>query len=221
MIRLTKGAEPDILITKAAKWTKTLVDKIVAGKKPTNGEKTRYRHEKIKKALVAETNGKCAYCESKLLHIHHGDVEHIYPKSLDPFLTFTWTNLTLACEICNQNKDDNDPYLTYIIDPYVGYPEQHLVFLGGLIFARGTAEGISTRTLLKLHRAELVEMRTHQVEKIMGIYHQILDTTLPTVVRQALYDDLRATEASPAAPYTAMAKSIIEAMKDRLPADLV
>ncbi|MBZ9795573.1 HNH endonuclease [Mesorhizobium sp. ES1-4] len=221
MIQLIKGIEPAILAANAATWTEVLTDKLAAGEVPTPAEKTRYRNPQIKNSLVAETHGKCAYCESKLQHIHHGDVEHIYPKSLDPEQTFVWQNLTLACEICNQNKSDLDPYLEHIIDPYALDPEGHLIFHGGLVFARGTPEGVATLALLKLHRAELVEMRDRHVEKIMGIYAQILDTTLPRVVRQALYDDLTAREGVPHAPYAAMARCVMAAMKPILPADLV
>ena len=81
MIKLSKTEEPQILLDNGPNWTKVIVDKIAVGETPTDTEKTRYRHPDIKAALVAETNGKCAYCESKVLHIHHGDVEHIYPKS--------------------------------------------------------------------------------------------------------------------------------------------
>lgn len=138
MIKLSKLDEPDVLFNNSATWTQVLLNKEAAGKKPTASEKSRYRHPEIKAVLVKETGGKCAYCESKLLHIHHGDVEHIYPKSLDVRKTFEWRNLTLACEKCNQNKSNKDPLLEQIIDPYEDDPEYHLVFVGALIFPRGT-----------------------------------------------------------------------------------
>jgi uncharacterized protein (TIGR02646 family) len=99
MIRLTKLAKPQILQDNEARWTAIIVDKVALNEVPTQTEKTRYRHPQIKAALVQETRGKCAYCESKFLHVHHGDVEHIYPKSLAPEKTVVWENLTLACEI--------------------------------------------------------------------------------------------------------------------------
>jgi uncharacterized protein (TIGR02646 family) len=209
MIRLTKLDEPDQLSANAVDWTKTLLDKRAAGLEPTAAEKSRYRHPEIKAVLVEETHGKCAYCESRLQHIHHGDVEHMFPKSLDPSKTFEWSNLTLSCEICNQNKSNKDPFMNHIIDPYSIDPEDHLLFLGGLVFSKGTVEGTSTRALLELHRAELVEMRNAQVEKIMAICAQVLDTTLPLIVRRALYEDLVRREAGARAPYSAMAKCIV------------
>src|SRR5947209_8328121 len=127
MIRLNKGPKPQILTENEAAWTAT-----VANGEATPAEKARYRHPEIKEALVSETHGKCAYCESKLQHIHHGDIEHIYPKSLALEKTFEWENLTLACEICNQNKSNKDPFLEQILDPYSVEPSEHLFFAGPL-----------------------------------------------------------------------------------------
>ncbi|UPQ40163.1 HNH endonuclease [Providencia rettgeri] len=216
MIKLRKLPEPARLSTNAANWTQILKDKILRGETPTATEKSRYRHPEIKAILVQETHGKCAYCESKLQHIHHGDVEHIYPKSLDIDKTFEWQNLTLSCEVCNQNKSNKDPYIENIIDPYHTDPEEHLMFIGGLIYPKGTDLGISTRILLKLHRAELVEMRNAQADKIMGIYAQIQNDSLPIIVRKALYDDLLNNEASASAPYSLMAKCIVKTMQQHI-----
>jgi uncharacterized protein (TIGR02646 family) len=109
MIFLKKGEEPQVLISNGPVWTQKLLQREAAGETPTRTEATHYRHPDIKAALVAETHNKCAYCESKLQHIHHGDVEHIFPKSRDPSRMLKWDNLTLACEVCNQNKSDRDP----------------------------------------------------------------------------------------------------------------
>lgn len=216
MIKLTKLPEPNILSINAVNWTQILIQKRSRGETPTAAEKSKYRHPNIKNILVQETHGKCAYCESKLQHIHHGDVEHIYPKSLDINKTFEWENLTLSCEVCNQNKSNKDPYIENIIDPYITNPEEHLMFLGGLIFSKGTDLGTSTRLLLKLHRAELVEMRNAQVEKIMGIYAQIMNASLSILVRKALYDDLIENEAGDSAPYSLMTRYIIQDMVQRI-----
>jgi uncharacterized protein (TIGR02646 family) len=208
MIKLSKLPIPQRLADNGSAWTKAVVEKLAAGDVPTPTEKSRYRHPEIKAVLLNETHGKCAYCESRLQHIHHGDVEHMYPKSLDPTKTFEWENLTLSCEVCNQNKSNKDPYLNNIIDPYQIDPEDHLIFIGGLVFAKPTPQGISTRILLELHRAELVEMRNDQVEKVMAIYALIMDLALPLSVRRALYADLLQREAGPAAPYAAMTRCV-------------
>jgi uncharacterized protein (TIGR02646 family) len=220
MIKLQKGPIPNALDENAAKWTKALLDKIANGEKPTDAEKSKYRREDVKAALVAETNGKCAYCESKIKHIHHGDVEHIYPKSLDPSKSFEWENLTLACEVCNQFKSDYDPYVEHIIDPYLIDPEQHLRFFGGLIYSRGTPHGNASKEILRLQRPALVEQRNEHIDNIMKIYGRIFDVSLPLGVRQAIYDDLVGTYTDGSAAYSAMAKCLVDQMRNDLPADI-
>lgn len=220
MIRLNKQAKPQILAVNETTWTSVIVDKLALGQVPTDAEKTRYRHPQIKAVLIQETHGKCAYCESKLLHIHHGDVEHIYPKSLAPEKTVEWANLTLACEICNQNKSNHDPFLEHIIDPYVTEPSQHLLFNGALIFPMGSPQGTSTRTLLDLNRGELAERRKEHLEKVMGIFDTISRVDLPEEVRKAIYQNLVANEGSSASPYTAMTRSVLQQILQHLPAEI-
>jgi 5-methylcytosine-specific restriction endonuclease McrA len=221
MIRLAKVAKPQILVDNDVQWTAAIVNKIAAGETPNNTERTRYRHPQIKTALIGETHGKCAYCESKLLHIHHGDVEHIYPKSLAPEKTVEWENLTLACEVCNQNKSDKDPLLESIIDPYLTDPSEHLIFSGPLIFPRGTPAGTSTRTLLDLNRGELSERRKEHLEKVMGIFDTVSRADLPIHVRQAIFRDLASREADASAPYSAMVRTVVEQAKRVLPAEII
>lgn len=220
MIRLAKEPKPEILLDNEVQWTATIVNKIDAGEILTNAEKIRYRHPQIKAALIRETHGKCAYCESKLLHIHHGDVEHIYPKSLAPEKTVLWENLTLACEICNQNKSNRDPLLENILDPYLTDPSAHLLFSGPLVFPRGTPAGTSTRTLLDLNRGELSERRKEHLEKIMGIFDTASRADLPMGVRQAIFRDLVSREAGASGQYSAMAQAAIEQVKQALPPEI-
>ncbi|PVZ43914.1 HNH endonuclease [Pseudomonas sp. CC120222-01a] len=220
MIKLTKLEAPQVLTDNFNNWTNTILEKIEKGEAPTNTEKSRYRHKDIKARLEEETNGKCAYCESKLKHIHHGDVEHIFPKSLDPSRQFEWSNLTLACEICNQNKTNRDPTLEYIIDPYAIDPCDHIYFTGGIAYPLGTPEGISSITLLDLNRPALILTRTEKVQKVMHIFDTILRNDLPIQAKKAIYNDLLSNECSNKSQYSAVAKSLIDAMKPKLPADI-
>ncbi|MGL4692512.1 MAG: HNH endonuclease [Stenotrophomonas maltophilia] len=221
MIKLEKSNEPQILIDNYTLWTRAILDKIAAGSSPTETEKTRYRHTDIKSALILETHGKCAYCESKLLHIHHGDVEHIYPKSLDPALTVQWTNLTLACEICNQNKSNKDPYVKFIIDPYATDPKDHLTFAGALALSKGTMYGTNSRAILDLNRGNLVERRQEKLAGLIAIAENILRVDLPQATRQAIYDNFIQNDASDDAPFSAMAASFLEQIRRDLPPDII
>jgi hypothetical protein len=221
MIKLTKEPKPKILLENAVAWTASLLSKLAAGIEPTAAEKTRYRHKDIKSVLEKETSGKCAYCESKLKHIHHGDVEHIYPKSLDPSRQLEWENLTLACEICNQNKSNRDPHLEFIIDPYVKDPDQHIFFFGPMAFSLGTAEGVSSITLLDLNRPELVVMRNETVQRIMGLYETLLRPDIPLIAKRAILDDIEANESNGSAQFSAVVKSVVASMRSKLPQEML
>ena len=219
MIKLEKGAVPKILEDKSEEWKQTLLEKLSLGT-ATPTEKARYRHPEIKAALVTETHGKCAYCESKLRHIHRGDVEHIAPKSLSPELTFEWTNLTLACEICNQNKSDKDPKHFQILDPYVVDPDLHLMFLGPFVVPTGTPQGISTRLILDLDRPGLVERRKEKLEKIMSILGTASRGDLPLEIRKAILRDVQRHEAGESAEYSAMANTAVGEFIRHLPVEM-
>lgn len=220
MIKLTKGVTPDILVANGAAWTQILLDKKASGEVPTNTEKTRYRHPDIKDALKNETSGKCAYCESKLLHIHHGDVEHIMPKSLDLASILLWENLTLACEVCNQKKSDLDPNALHILDPYSDEPSDHLVFAGSMAVAKGTPKGISSLAILDLNRGELVERRKEKLDKLAFLIDTVTRNDLPLPARRALWADAVANDVSAASAYTAASKAFIDFMTLHLPVEV-
>src|SRR5258706_8988507 len=71
-----------------------------------------YSRTDVKDALIELFQEKCAYCESKCLHVYSGDVEHFRPKGeiteanpVTPgyyWLAASWDNLFLSCRNCNQ-----------------------------------------------------------------------------------------------------------------------
>lgn len=220
MIKLEKTTKPDVLTTNAEEWTRNVLGKIAAGNKLTSTDDARYRHPEIKAALVAETHGKCAYCESKLKHIHHGDVEHIKPKSLDPAMRYEWSNLTLACEICNQNKSDRDPKVEHILDPYLIDPVDHLTFVGSFVFSLGTNYGKNTEVLLDLNRVALLERRKSRLENVMAIYETVLKAELPLQTRKIIYQNLLTNDAGMDSEYAGMLRCVVQYMKEKVPAEL-
>ncbi|WP_421268535.1 HNH endonuclease [Aeromonas veronii] len=221
MIKLTKNNKPEILLKNAEKWTEDILKKLQNGEKPSNTDNARYRHPEIKSALISETNGKCAYCESKLLHIHHGDIEHIIPKSLEAKKRYEWENLTLACEICNQNKSNNDPQTTYIIDPYITEPADHLHFSGSMIFPLGTINGLNTTSILDLNRPHLIERRQEKLQRVLSIIETIFSEHLPIQTRKVIYDNFLEHDASPSSEYTAMVQCVVQSMQGRLPKGMI
>jgi uncharacterized protein (TIGR02646 family) len=98
-----------------------------------NGERTFefdssiYGAKSVKNALIRAQQGKCAFCESQVRHIAHGDVEHYRPKGgvrqseADPLdqpgyfrLAYGWENLFFACQLCSQSFKKN---LFPLVDP--------------------------------------------------------------------------------------------------------
>lgn len=55
-----------------------------------------------KKQLLAESNNKCAYCETPTAVVDYGDVEHFRPKSKYWWLAYSYENYLPSCAICNQ-----------------------------------------------------------------------------------------------------------------------
>ncbi len=216
MIKLTKGPEPDVLVRLGPEWTATLLDRALAGVPATEAERGRYRHTDIKEALKAETFGKCAYCESKLLHISYGDIEHIVPKSVRPEFAFTWENLTLACDICNTNKGHQFGNHDDLVDPYVVDPATEFLFLGPLVLpVPGDDSALKTEMTLKLNRAELVERRTEHIQKLrmeIEALARIVDADLREVVRRDIIE--RGTES--AREYAGTARAALQVFLARI-----
>ncbi|MCP3476508.1 HNH endonuclease [Bradyrhizobium sp. CCGUVB1N3] len=161
MIRLTKGLMPARLQRHAAQWTQELLAAIAAGEKAEELRKSKYNHKDIKDAIKGETHNKCAYCESNPNHVTFGDIEHILPKSVKPELTYDWSNLTLACDICNTKKRDNEGF----IDPYTEDPGDHLQFLGPMLRAKDE-HGRNTSVGLDLNRIALIERRHEKLQDL-------------------------------------------------------
>ena len=186
MIKLYKTDKPPILVKNEQAWLDALKQKLSSKIEPTPAERHRYRHTEIKQALVIETSGKCAYCESKILHVTYGDIEHIYPKSKDISMTFKWENLTLACNTCNTNKGSND----FIINPYIVDPEEVFSFVGPMIFAKPHSHiAWLTEKCLDLNRMELIERRAVALKSIkdqIALMNYAQDNTTKDVLREDL-----------------------------------
>lgn len=60
-----------------------------------------YAADDVKQKLEEIYNNKCAYCESK---ISGGHIEHFRDKRDYYWLAYSWDNLLLSCEKCNQHK---------------------------------------------------------------------------------------------------------------------
>lgn len=194
MIKINKDTKPKILEDNAKRWTD---EYLTALKQPTPVPphiKYRYQHNDIKDALEKETHGKCAYCESKIKHVAFGDIEHILPKNKNacPELYVEWTNLTLACEVCNRtNKKDyynpSDP----LINPIADEPDKYLMAFGPFIYqVPGEKKGELSIAILDLNRSELIERRKEKIENLLPLVDKWKKETNETY-KKLLYSQIK------------------------------
>ena len=123
MIKIEKPAKPPkILLEKGAVENKK--NCAAYDRSPTDYRSGRrnfkpkgiYRAQSVKNVLRRAQYKKCCYCESKVSHIDHGDVEHYRPKGAVKqtkgqrveypgyyWLTYDWNNLLFSCAVCNQS----------------------------------------------------------------------------------------------------------------------
>ncbi len=212
MIKLIKGDKPAVLVAHGEEWLNIVQTALAEGRQPSAYEKSRYRHADIKAALRIETHGKCAYCESYLLHIAFGDIEHIVPKSFAVEETFRWENLTLACDICNTYKGDG----LDLIDPYIDDPNEHFIFFGPMVVPKPASDrALVTEKRVRLNRSELLERRG---KKLGGIATQIalIEKAGSAQLKAALAADLILNETSDGAEFAAVVRGFIGVMKSEV-----
>lgn len=209
MRNIVKLSEPTILTEKKKKWKASLLSK------PSYYKKNKYRHPEIKSRLLAETNGKCAYCESKIGHNCPGDIEHKIPKSKKPDLIFEWNNMTIACNECNRRKDQYyDPNCMFL-DPHTDDVENLLQHVGPLVFNRpGNIRSEVTVRLLELNslkgRISLIARKVEKLESTKNLVERISTTGNPTL-KSFLLDQL--TESYDiSSEFSGMVKTYVEGL---------
>jgi uncharacterized protein (TIGR02646 family) len=128
MIRVVKpGQAPRILRERGQRTTEANQQAFMNGERTFEFDSSIYGAKSVKNALIRAQQGKCAFCESQVRHIAHGDVEHYRPKGgvrqseTDPldqpgyfWLAYGWENLFFACQLCNQSFKKN---LFPLVDP--------------------------------------------------------------------------------------------------------
>ena len=164
MIKLKKGPEPVVLTNKNTEWTEEY-RKGIEDDNLTKTQRFRYRDPQIKQAIRDETCDKCAYCESKVSHVHPGEVDHILPVSRRRDLIVAWTNLTYVCTECNRRKLDYYSEEEPLVNPYVDQPSEHLIFFGPLVLHKND-KGFRTTRKMGLSRVELFERKQERIESL-------------------------------------------------------
>jgi len=203
MIKLTKTTIPAKLQASSAAWTIEYADSVANDTRP---RPARYRDAAIKDAIVVETCGKCAYCESKIRHITFGHIEHILPRAARPDLVVEWPNLTLACDRCNNEKSDYYDVAAPLVHPYEDDPREHVVFLGPVAASTGTQLGYRTVRILNLNRDDLFDRRREALQTLgdlIELYHAQPDGPLKRAVLREVRERITET-----AEYSAAATDV-------------
>lgn len=191
MIRVKRGRSPGVLTRNRARWLSDLQQATTQEERDRVLE--RYRHKEVKDALVALFHGKCAYCESFIRHVDYGHIEHYRPKAKYPKLAFTWSNLVLACGVCNGSEYKGDAFPLKakggpLINPCAEEPSLHLSFeydpVAKLSSVRGkTTRGDTTEKCLGLNRQDL---RTHRSTRIKHLWFIAQKAATDSEARQLL-----------------------------------
>jgi len=169
-----------------------------------------YKHPLNKQALLNSTYGKCMYCESKILAVDYGDVEHILPKAEGrfPHLEFDWGNLGIACGKCNNSKSDQYNAELPYVNPYEENPSDYLVAEYNLIFSlRGCERGALTINDIELNRVELIERRKTHVDRIRDAVTAVFSRQDANLRRLALAE--LAKEANPDKEYSFVVETLL------------
>lgn len=186
MIKLQKRLVPAAVAEAIAERAARYAGFRQAGAEIPEGLAGAYKAPEVKALLREETFEKCAYCESKVLHIDFGDVEHIKPKDTFHELRYSYENLTLACGVCNNKKRNFYSEETPLLNPYIDDPKDHLMAIGPMVLRTpGSDRGLVTQKILDLNRPSLVERRTERLEAIASMADQLAKTK-SAAVREVL-----------------------------------
>jgi CRISPR/Cas system Type II protein with McrA/HNH and RuvC-like nuclease domain len=169
----------------------------------------RYRHADVKAAIVSDSHGKCMYCESRITHVHPGEIEHILPSSKRPDLVVAWENLGLVCTECNREKSDYYEPALPLLNPFEDEPSEHLAFYGPLVLHKaGAARGeITVRTLKLNDRTALFERRKERIEQLQILMDRL--ETIPAGPLRGAVDQALETELEDDKEYAAAAREFV------------
>jgi hypothetical protein len=172
VIRLTRGAKPQVLVDKEGHWREEYLKRIGGDESVPKAALTRYAHEDVKAAVLRDSRGKCIYCESKPRAVYPGAVEHLLPKAADKFpeRVVDWENLGFVCFECNREKLDYWDPIAPILDPYVDEPADHLVFFGPIVLARADSDrgAVTVNELALDRRLDLLDRKADRIRVVQG-----------------------------------------------------
>lgn len=169
-------------------------------------------YQVAKEGLFRDQHTVCAWCGQRQREEDFRDVDHFRPKSIYPWLTWTWENLLFSCNPCNrQQKGKLFPLLTDVVlavgqmpsegleepallDPFVDDPHQHITYqpegLEGWrpVPVSGSRRGFATIVVLGLDREALMnDYRVHvrRLQRDRGALRRAVESRDDDALRSA------------------------------------
>ncbi len=173
MIHIERLPKPDILIGKEKEWTEKFIK---SGKKRPDNSK--YGHKQIRTRLCAMSSNKCFYCERKLTGVTK-EIDHFIEVS-DPKgkkLAFSWDNLFLACDNCNNKFDNKTISVSEVLNPCEATNEEiemHISYKDECVIAKNNSQkGLLTIQKFRLDTELLDLLRSKQLNLFNKLLIQI------------------------------------------------
>jgi uncharacterized protein (TIGR02646 family) len=242
MIQVKKPAKaPAVLVTKGKSKRRAHVAAYNRGIREFTFDAKIYGHKTVKETLIKAQHDKCFLCESKITHISFGDVEHFRPKAAyrqsaggplqKPgyyWLAYDWSNLFLACQLCNQlfkknlfpladpsaravsHRDKTEREQPLFIDPSIDDPEKYISFRREVPYPiNDNPRGKAVIKALGLARPKLNEKRLERYRMLEQLY--LIAFRVPLIPESERARELLAEAELNNAEYTSMARAAITA----------
>lgn len=216
MRQLRRLSCPEILTSKAEKWTRRYQEKRAQNGK-LRPDSRHYAHPDIVDSLAAMSHKKCFYCEH-LMDEDEFTVDHHVEVSEAPDKAFAWENLYLCCKGCQGKlKETTVPRAECLdpCDPGVD-PADHLTFESEVIVPRDDSHrGRQTISKYKLRRGDLELRRSRRLR----LFYKTLSDAWEQEAQQGrsqLSDEARAALlrfAEPEAPFSLMFRELVRALR--------
>ncbi|MBP3043665.1 HNH endonuclease [Arthrobacter jiangjiafuii] len=209
MRSLQKSQEPEVLARNRTSWTESYVEAARSKRTPI----AYWRRRPIPEVLLAETDRRCAYCDSHVIHVAQPHIEHYRPRKSYPELVVAWDNLTVACPRCNALKLDNFSEKLPLVNPFIDDPMDHFIFYGDMVFAPESLRGEYTIQILGLNREDIVSMRKQRMlnmERLVASWRKA-----PPVLRNGILSEIHVQFES--GEYEASVRTMLQAFGVPLP----
>lgn len=171
MRHINRLPEPDILAKKHNEWQ---INFEKSGNKRPDSSK--YGNPKIREILSSCSSNKCFYCEGALKG-EKNEIDHYIEVSSDKSLAYTWSNLYLACENCNNKIAHEVIPVTSALDPCTDSDEEikkNISFSDEQIFAiPDSPKGEITIKKFKLDSEKLDLKRSKWLLKLAKVGNDI------------------------------------------------